>query len=240
MKIVGKMWVGFILSLVVASVAVASASAETSKPEVHLESAGTFTSSGGAISIETAHSTVNCEHVDGTLQGDGTPWGFDGEVQFNKCRQIKEFNGTKVSGPCNTSGAGTEVILTKPLEAKLFDISKANKEVGLVFNYQSSGEVSTFATFTCLVVGVSEKFTLRGTALAKLTPVGVKTQSIYSTLTGSKGVPGLNQYENYSGVKVTTALETQRGTGSWEGTSLNNSSSPLQFLYAGTTVEVRP
>lgn len=241
MNIVGKLGMAFVLSLIASSVAVSSASAETFKPEVYLYEVSTFLNLGGETSLETAHSTVTCEHQGGSLERDGTPWGFSGTAEYYGCKQHKEINGVKVTGPCNTSGAGQEVIKTNNMEAKLFDISKANKEVGLVLNYQSSGEVTTFATFTCTVLGIGEKFTLRGTALAKATPVNVKTESLYFTLSGSKGVPALNQYQNYSGVNVTTALETQRGTGLWEGTSLNNSASPLHFLYSkGAVAELRP
>jgi hypothetical protein len=234
--IAGKLGVALVLAVTTAGVAAGSAAATL--PEYVLSSPAKIFPSGGAMTLETVAPeelftrSVTCSGTSGEMEGEGLhlkEW--TGTLQFWGCTEVG------MGGTCTTPGAASGHIKTSIQGWRLFYLSKATHEVGVVFNYKSSGEVATFETFTCVVTGIAQQFAVRGTALAKITPVNKKTNKFTVSLTGSKGIPTLKEYETEGGAKAATKLEVQRNAGAWEAADLNSAS--LSFSVAGEVAEIK-
>jgi hypothetical protein len=117
---------------------------------------------------------------------------------------------------CTTKGASVGEIKSESLKGSLVYISKANKEVGIVFNpYEQAKELKeivpppTFATFVCAESGgpqygiaIRNGVTVPVTSLNTLT----KSYALKFAVSENKQVPA--EYENAAGEKVRNLLET--------------------------------
>jgi hypothetical protein len=226
--IAGKLALILALALVAGGGAAASASAAS--PHYVMESAGPIDGpSGGTVTLENSANAlqVKCKTTNGGKMWPGDIYTFyfhEVVINFSECT-------TNVGGTCTTAGSAAGVITTNNMNMTLFYIAKATREVGLVVNDKSSSEQLTLTTFACKVSGAEIKFTVRGTALAKVSPVNTKTTTFTMALTGSKGVPTLTEYEEESGKKATTKLEVEEGSGAWKAADLNFAS--LSFGQGG-------
>jgi hypothetical protein len=239
-RIVSRLGVVLVLAVMTAGVAAASASAVL--PKYVLTRADRIAPNGIAMTIETPTpakeelfqvGNVTCSTTLGEIEGEGLQSvKFTGHLTFTGCKGT-----SKGAGSCHSVGAGFGDITTNNMTMYLVYLSKATKEVGLVLNYTKTGEAATLESFECEVTGIWQKITVRGTALAKMTPINQKTSKFTVALTGSKGVPTLTKYENEKGEKFTTKLETQRGTGAWEGSDLN--SAGLSFQLSEAVAEIQ-
>jgi hypothetical protein len=236
-SIASKLGVALVLVATTTGVAAASASAEL--PQYRPEAAEKLTQGVGTLSIESpategftgnVHCATSGEFSDMEEEGFWTST-FDVEMSFKECALI----GT--SSFCTGSGGKYGEIRTPFMQARLVYLSKATKEVGLLFNYTKSGEPATLFTFGCTYAGLSHKFTVRGTALAQVTPINVKRRGKFTeTLTGAKGIPTLSHYETQAGVKGTAKLEMKRDGGPWEAADLN--ATGLKFQIADEVAEI--
>jgi hypothetical protein len=172
-----------VLLVVVLAVGVSASSAVAATPwwstpfglttEFRLEGGSTgvtFETAAGSSSLKTTSCTAGPKGI--LYLGVNSQGRQAEEIQLTGCKA-----GSAYGGSCNSPGAGEGVIKLNPMVLQLEYLSPANHEVGLVWNYQKSGEVATFASYSCKVLGVAVKFTLRGTVLAKITPVKKKSTS---------------------------------------------------------------
>jgi hypothetical protein len=181
-----------------------------------------FELASGEVTLETATAgkTVHCKTTTGPVELH-TFQSFTGQISFNGCKAIGEK-------ACTTTGATAGTIKAN-VPMQLVYLAKATHEVGIVFNYQESGKVTTFATFGC-GAGFTN-LTLRGAVIAQVTPVNKKVKAFTLALSGSKGTQGLTQYENTKGEKVTVGLEL--GETEFQKASLNASGLELQMEKEG-------
>jgi len=139
------------------------------------------------------------------------------EIKLTGCK-----SGGTFGGPCTSPGETEGIIKLNRMALQLEYLSPANHEVGVVLNYHKSGEVTTFATFSCTILGITKKFLLRGTVLAKITPVKQETNNFPVTLNGSAGKQELTEYVNAEGKNVVTKLEEEyNGSKTWEAVDMS-------------------
>jgi hypothetical protein len=218
---------GGALALALTMSAVAAASAFATAPELVVKSVTNIQSQGGSITLETGAASIKCAGAAGIIENSG----YLELKEFTNSYTFRECKGTvkgRTAENCTTAGSPGGTIKTNTIKSRLFYLSKATKEVGLLLNYKPSGEVATFETFSCSVIGFQTKVTVRGTVLAKMSPINTLIKQFALTLAGSKGIPTLKEYENESGVKVAAKLESQYSntleTSPWEAANFNSSS----------------
>ncbi len=216
----------------------ASAAATTAPPQWHPKEGVVYTMNGGGegeYTFETAQGSssvtkIKCTGSNASLEpalySGGRQTRTEGKgMALHRCTTAR-------GGTCTSSGASAGDILLNPMILRLEYLSPEKHEVGLVLNYHPSGEVTTFTSFGCTVLGITTKFTLRGTALAKITPVNVFTQAWTYALNGSAGKPELTEYVNGEGKKVVTKLEEEvNGSKSWEAVDMTGNPTITSFGY---------
>jgi hypothetical protein len=211
-----KLSVVIVLALAMFGATVASASANIPRFEYTLPNS--LSATGGQMVIESASGfSITCKSTSGV-----------GTLTLTKNNPITlRFKECKTSGiiPCTSSGLASGEIGTNSIQTRLEYLSKASHEVGLIFN--AEGKASTVATFVC--AGITE--TMRGEFMAKITPVKVGANKFPLALSGTKGTPGITQYENESGEKVTLS-PLEIGSTSFSKASL--SATALSLVFAST------
>lgn len=139
--------------------------------------------------------------------------GLSGSVLWTGAGFILNTCTTNILGTCTSPGLSSGSIQAKEgkeEEEHLFYLSKVNHEAGVVLNSSETGEQTTWMTFTCVnTLSGTHKFTVRGSALAKVEPVNTFTWEYTLTLAASKWVPALTEYENFNGEKKVVSLEAQ-------------------------------
>jgi hypothetical protein len=174
----------------------------------------TFSSSGGVTFKATdAGSYVIC--TGGTAEGEITgAKTLTARFDFKGCYYADNEGGGMA---CTTKGASVGEIKSESLKGSLVYISKANKEVGIVFNpYEQAKELkeivppSTFAaSFVCAERGApSIGIAIRNGVTVPVTSLNTLTKSytLKFAVSENKQVPA--EYENAAGEKVRNLLET--------------------------------
>jgi hypothetical protein len=121
------------------------------------------TLTGGEVTLESATflAPVKCTSLGGQYTATSV---HEGTATI----ALKGCSAPPFEGTCATSGAAAgEITVTPKLPMLLAYLSKATHEAAMVLNYHKSGEISTFAKFTC----EGGNYTARGSLVAKLTPI---------------------------------------------------------------------
>jgi hypothetical protein len=191
--------------------AIASASASALRPEYGVWPNKITQFNGGEVKLETVGGKVSVACKSSQNSAEATTF-KSGTAQLS-FRECKSSLGTACKST-NTSVSGE--IKSSNMKWTLVYLSKATHEVATLFQGGESG--SAWTTFGC---GLGSNSTLRGSALAKMTPVNTKSASFTLTLQGSHGKQEFTQYETESGEKATAALELNWGSGGLEAADVN-------------------
>jgi hypothetical protein len=207
-----------LLALVGAVSGVVTASASAARPEYAVWPNKITKLSSGEIILETAGAktpSVRCKSSQATTVEATTFKSGFAEPAFKEC---KSSLGTSCKST-NTSVAGE---IKTNLSWKLVYLSKATHEVGTLF--QGREAMSGWTTFSCFGASI----TLRGSVLAKTTPVNVKANPFTLALQGAHGKQEVTQYETEGGEKATAALELRwNEAASFEAASIGASLSEV-------------
>jgi hypothetical protein len=179
-----------------------------------------FSFTGNATTIESGTASVTCQAVGGSAEF--LPNELNGKLTLKGCSG-------KVSGipiaHCTSSGAATGEIRTNELGDRLVYLSQAKHEVGMLFG---AGEVTPFASFAC---GANNEV-LKGSLLARISPVNTITAHFPIAAIGKGGVQELSQYEGEKGEKLSAQLELSPGGGPFKVADLNASGFELSSTLA--------
>jgi hypothetical protein len=146
----------------------------------------------GATPMSTHHVTIEClrGHAEFTVTtGSGT---FSTALHLNGCRV------PPLDGPCQSSKANSEEIVTSTLPVKAVYLSAAKHEAALDFN----DEGATFAEFVCTGSGTLRA---KGSILLPFTPVNKLQKAFTLAFTQSGGVQTPSTYEGAEGKLVEAA-----------------------------------
>lgn len=183
----------------------------------------TFASSRNVtFSAEGDNSYITCTGG-GTAEGEITgAKALTARFDFKGCTYAFGSGG---ENGCATEGASLREIRSESLKGSLVYISKASKEVGIVFNpYEKAKEFKelapppTFATFVCNEGGGKFKMTLRNGVTVPVASLNTLTKSYALKFAVSKDLQVPAEYENAGGEKVRNLLETNltdEGGGFW-------------------------
>jgi hypothetical protein len=189
---------------------VGAGTASASQPKAEPEG-GTFpvsfTGSGGAGTLETVSESGKVRTV--TCTGNTS----SGEV--NSATTVKKvnvkFTGCTTSGPfgnnwtCTSSGAASGEVVTVALKGTLYYVKAGSSESGILLEPESG---STFASFTCKGIFLSETLTVSGAVVGKLTPLNSLTSSFTLTFTQTAGVQSPESYLDNACSAVKAVLST--------------------------------
>jgi hypothetical protein len=207
---------------------VGASSASAALPEFYFVSKGQHYSVTGKTEVVlyvAGEDKIICKDLNGsgTFTGAKT---LTANLALTECAVIGIDGGAR----CTTAGAKEGEIKSEALEAELVYTSKANKEVGIVFNHPA---VSKFATFSCSAY----KSELKGGVIAQITtPVNKYAWNFtlkFGVSTSGTQVPA--QYENEEGKKVTDVLQTTFPVGGLKEAALATESS----FTANESIEIK-
>jgi hypothetical protein len=199
------------------AIAASGASASISTPHFSEQLPQNFSFAGKEMALEASGGSVQCKTVTGSTEI-VTFSSLGGSLRFQGCTGT--LSGIPV-GSCTTAGAASGEILTGRLDDDLVYISSARHEVGMLL---SAPQGSPLATFKC---GGGE-WKLRGSVLAKASPLNTLTFSFQLAAKGSKGTQEITQYEGSKGEKLTSSLEESIASGAYKSADLNTVNFELQ------------
>jgi hypothetical protein len=187
--------------------AVMAASALAAQPEWTAQKAFPvpfITTSGPGTLTTAAGNTVACKSDTGTGEITSATEGKKIVIKFKGC---KAFG----IAPCKTTGGAAEEIITNSLKSKNVYIKKAaTTEAGLLLSPESAEAGALYAEFKCEILGKVSTLKVRGSIVAKLTPVNVKTKDfeiVFSEPNG-KGSQLPFELESNNGEKMEDTMET--------------------------------
>jgi len=214
MKVMGLC---FVAAFVMSAVAAATASASATTPEFRFAAGNKEFSSTGTIGkLETsAGELVECkEETDrGEIEGASPSHRIrDLLISYKGCTSTILTKTYK----CQSSKANSEEIKTFNLLARLGWISKPKTEVGILFNPEagvSGNPNNLFAEFACVKGEETISIKVRGSVIAKITPVNTLINLggsflVAFTKGAGKGEPGIKSFEGL----VINKLETETTT----------------------------
>lgn len=162
-----------------------------------------FTATTGADTLETIGGrSVKCKES-------------KGEGELSSAEEVKntviKFTGCKgkigtLEGPCKSTGAAAEEIVTGKLKGSPVYIKESSKEVGLVLSPQEAEGL--YAEFKCESL-LTETVKVKGSSVAPLTPINTSTKSYSATAKEEKGKSIPSEYENNNGEEVKATTETK-------------------------------
>lgn len=163
----------------------------------------TFTTTNGESLLETAAGRlVKCKASKGEGEISSTTELKNIVVKFTGCKGKI----STLEGPCKSSGAAAEEIVTNKIKGSPVYLNKSKKEAGLVAEPQEAGAL--YAEFKCESI-VTETVKVKGTTLAALTPINKGTTLFTLLAKQEKGKPNPSLYENEEGEKVKVKQETK-------------------------------
>jgi len=193
---------------------VGTATAAASQPKAEPEGGAfpvSFTGTSGAGTLETVSEGGSVRTVSCTADTSS------GEV--NSATTVKnvkvKFTGCTTTGPfgnawtCTSSGAASGEVLTVALKGSLNYLKSGSSEVGIVLSPESG---SSFASFTCRGVFLSENLSVGGSVIGKLTPVNTLTSGFTLSFSQSAGHQSPETYLS-STCSATTAVLSTTGSG---------------------------
>jgi hypothetical protein len=195
---------------------VATASASASEPEYWVWPNSILQSPGGEVTLEAAGSkfSVRCKSSQANWELTTFKSGF-AHPAFKECK-------SNLGTSCKSTNTSVPGEITTKLSWKLVYLSKATHEVGTLF--QGTEAMGGWTTFSC---GAGTSSTLRGSAVARTTPVNVKAGTFTMALQGTHGIQEFTQYETEGGGKATAALEMSSNAGAFGAASINASLSQI-------------
>lgn len=219
-------------AMLVSGVAAASASADA--PE-YTPAGNTFILHGGAARFE-GGPEVACERVEGAMTLESW-WNWRDTLTFTGCKLAS-------IAKCWSEGAKAGEISTTGNILQLVYL-RGGKEVGVIFNYDSEpGHAQTWFTFSCgpktdpLVTD-----TVRGSVIAKLTPVDTLTKTFTLELKASKEKQEITEYESLenhnepgTGELLKAGLENSANDASYKGLALTISPLEIAMEYEGEII----
>lgn len=211
LKGLGLMALAAVVAMAIFGAATASASEPKAEPEGGTFPV-TFTGSGGTGVLEVTPESgkVRTVHCTGNTSS--------GEISSaNTAKNIKvDFSGCTTTGPfgngwtCTTSGATSGHIVTNSLHGTLVYLTAGSNSTGILLKPESG---TTFATFTCKGVLLSETMTVTGTVVGKLTPINTLTNSFTLTFSQKEGHQEPSSYLSNTGCVVTATQLLSTGSG---------------------------